>query len=555
MKHIKVIPIFICLILLMAVNIVNAEFQMSSPVVRGNEIIIDGNVKEIEKTITFLVVKSGGDVNDTNDILTVGQVKSDADGNFQVKIEMDDSQSGKYNIILHSNNTSDYNTSVGFIYINEEIMNQLLADLTMKTAEEIEYELSINKDYQYALESQGLAIEQFLSVNQNERIEYIKDIGHEVESVKDFAEKLNIRLLFNELNNKKNISENLNRINLTFEEQTFDKFTDNEQAMIVKLIEKRLPVENWESLINNYNNCVVLMKFNFARYSDIDSLMEKYKTELGLDNSAAYNTYLGFSQKDKQSTQEIVVKNIDKNTVFTNENYSSILINAVNTVKNKNSSSGGTGGGGGSSTSKNAYTEDVVSNVVGIIQDTSMQDNETVSFTDIDDVPWAKNEIIYLAQKGIVSGTEKGTFLPNEIITREAFVKLAVEADGVHNETAVCGFEDVVKGSWYESYIASAYEHGLITGQSDKIFGVGSAITREDVCVIAAKLLKNKSFESNITFNDETEISDYAVESVKILAGKKIISGMGNNEFKPKEVCTRAQAAKIIYGVLMEGSL
>ena len=78
---------------------------------------------------------------------------------------------------------------------------------------------------------------------------------------------------------------------------------------------------------------------------------------------------------------------------------------------------------------------------------------------------------------------------------------------------------------------------------------MGEPITRQDVCVIAAKLLKNAENEDS-SFTDWDEVADYAKESVARLAGAKIISGMGDGSFGPRRTCTRAQAAKIIYGIL-----
>lgn len=51
-------------------------------------------------------------------------------------------------------------------------------------------------------------------------------------------------------------------------------------------------------------------------------------------------------------------------------------------------------------------------------------------------------------------------------------------------------------------------------------------------------------------FDDTGDISDYAVDAVKALYAEKIVSGMSETEFMPHGKATRAQAAKIIYGIL-----
>ena len=57
-----------------------------------------------------------------------------------------------------------------------------------------------------------------------------------------------------------------------------------------------------------------------------------------------------------------------------------------------------------------------------------------------------------------------------------------------------------------------------------------------------------------IIFGDEAEISDYALEAVKHLSGAGIINGYEDGTFGPQRTLTRAEAARIIYGVLqLEG--
>lgn len=549
MKYAKILPIAVTLISLMSASAVNAELKMDTPTVTGNEFMVNGDSGSQNAYVTFLAAKIDGE---NEDILTVGQVECDAEGKFVTKFAMDDNQNGKYKVRFHLNNSSEY-SEVEFIYVNDDIKNQLLNDLQTKTAADIETELSRNENYQNALEDQGMSVEDFLNLDKAKRIEYISDIGNSIKSLKEFADELNIRLSFHELNEKKDIYKNLSRINLTFEEKSFNEFEENEKNKIALITEKRLPVENIAKLKETYYNCVVLTKLNMARYSDINLLMNTYKDNLELNNNTDYSTYLGFSEKNKQSVQEIIVQKLSTNNAYTNDEYKAVLTAAVTAVKNNNSSSGGGNGGGSGSggnrgTSKNAYNEISVPNGVTALE----ADTDQTQFSDIDDVLWAKKEILYLAKKGIVSGKEKGKYMPNDTITREEFTKMIVDAANIHDTEAVCNFSDVVKGSWYESYVASAYKNGFVLGQSDEIFGIGNAITREDVCVIASKLIKDKNSETELEFSDAADISDYAIESVKLLTGKGIISGMGNNEFKPKYVCTRAQAAKILYGILTE---
>ena len=83
-------------------------------------------------------------------------------------------------------------------------------------------------------------------------------------------------------------------------------------------------------------------------------------------------------------------------------------------------------------------------------------------------------------------------------------------------------------------------------------FGIGSNITREDLCVMTDRMIKiaNPEFANiqvlDTKFGDDSSISDYAKESVYRLAAAGIVSGDGTG-FNPKGDATRAEAAKIVY--------
>ena len=106
--------------------------------------------------------------------------------------------------------------------------------------------------------------------------------------------------------------------------------------------------------------------------------------------------------------------------------------------------------------------------------------------------------------------------------------------------------------AWYYGYVASLCEKGIITGYG-KSFGTGDLITREDMAVMALRALNAKgeslNFESD-EFSDDGAISDYAKTAVYSLKNAGIINGMGDGSFAPKFNSTRAQAAKIISGLI-----
>ena len=112
-------------------------------------------------------------------------------------------------------------------------------------------------------------------------------------------------------------------------------------------------------------------------------------------------------------------------------------------------------------------------------------------------------------------------------------------------------FIDVGGGAWYADYIKAAIDNRIINGVSADMFGVGYKITREDMCVMLYRYLKDKISWQEIAdtadkYSDMDDCSEYAREAVLRLSEKSVINGVGNGMFAPKETATRAMAAVII---------
>lgn len=178
------------------------------------------------------------------------------------------------------------------------------------------------------------------------------------------------------------------------------------------------------------------------------------------------------------------------------------------------------------------------------------KDTDNMPFTDVSADHWAKEAISNLYSSGVIKGKTANLFMPEDNITREEFTKLIVEIFDLYDENAEVDFYDVDKDAWYYKYVASAYKTGVVKGMGDS-FGIGDAITRQDVAVLlcrAAGIEDKISFANRFTDNDA--ISSYALESVDALVSAGIINGFEDGSFAPMKSTTRAQAAKILYALI-----
>lgn len=222
-------------------------------------------------------------------------------------------------------------------------------------------------------------------------------------------------------------------------------------------------------------------------------------------------------------------------------------------IQSGGGSSSSFGGGGGSAGS---FSDDKLQ-----IEETSGNENTQInqlpikmSFNDIDGVSWAGEAILALADKNIINGKGNDRFAPNDLITREEFVKMIVCALNLETfKTDKKIFEDVSDEMWCCDYVHTAYANDLINGIGNGLFGVGTYITRQDMAVMLYNTLRSRNIEfrkNYSVFSDYEQISDYAKDDVDTLAGYGILNGIGDNLFAPLENATRAEAAKVIYGML-----
>lgn len=165
--------------------------------------------------------------------------------------------------------------------------------------------------------------------------------------------------------------------------------------------------------------------------------------------------------------------------------------------------------------------------------------------------PWAAEAVDYLYEKGIINGIAPGAFAPEQQVNREETVKMVVLAKGLQPlEQTELPFTDVPDGHWAKPYIAAAYRAGLVKGISATEFGLGQAVSRQDLAVLCSRAFPDigRTTGTAETFIDAQQIAPYANDSVDKLCQAGVLSSGGY--FRPEDAATRAENAKIIYGLL-----
>ena len=68
--------------------------------------------------------------------------------------------------------------------------------------------------------------------------------------------------------------------------------------------------------------------------------------------------------------------------------------------------------------------------------------------------------------------------------------------------------------------------------------------------VLNANTMKGLAEKTDLSFTDDSEISEWAKSGVRLAAANGFINGMEDGSFQPKSTATRAQAAAVISRVI-----
>ena len=170
--------------------------------------------------------------------------------------------------------------------------------------------------------------------------------------------------------------------------------------------------------------------------------------------------------------------------------------------------------------------------------------DETPVFTDLAADDWAYDAIAYLAQKGIVSGSDTGAINPDGGVTREEVAKMLVVARGYDvNPDVVLNIADgETVSDWAKGYVAVAIEKDILTGDENAAIKGNGVVTRAEMATLVVRSLNASidGFEAS-SFADITENDWYAkyVECAKTLG---IVNGLPDGTFGGDKLVTRREA-------------
>lgn len=537
---------------LMAVS--GAEAAVNEPVYERatGKITVSGTGIGADETVRMIVLKPDADYDDLKSgnktfdescvhIAEIRQAGNDGSYTFPVFKIKDGAPAGTYKILVTEGNaaepvekTVDYASIAQTLdFIKNAASAQEVKDYVKRFNADV-YKLPIGEDtdyYKLSDNGQLTVLDKLRGVSYNT----VEDLKNRFETAVAEYKPLYEAEALNAIKNSesaKDIAAAIEEHNRFYGIDTDDeefKLDDNgKEAVYEKLIGETYTKP--EDLQTAFRQKTVLYCIEKGPWGKIPEYISKYNDSvLKLDLS-------GYSADNTELLKSLVGKNF-KNT----SDLQKFIDNYV---------PGGEGGGNGG-TRRGSSGNKVESKGISGILPTETAETE---FSDVPSAHWAYESVNALYKKGIINGRGNGVFSPDDSVTRSEAVKMIVLAINVKNtDNNTVSFADLSEDDWEYDYVLRGVRAGIIKGKEDNTFGGNDNITRQDMCVMIYRAMLNAGYElpkGDSDFSDSEQISDYAADAINALVSGKIISGIGGGLFDPLASATRAQAAKMIYGVI-----
>lgn len=570
MKIKKLLIAFAGIILLLTTPCLAQEISVTQDI-ETSKVTVEANLGEefknrklmlyclLDKGTISEIPEATDAVQKTDKIYAISYGESDNDGKYTFSDIIVNGENAKYVFYVTVSESSKVYKSESKYIVNRSSVDDFLAGITNAAAEDI---LAVIND-EVTNKTIGLNILLYENLNDNGREQAavslenreFDGIGEAVAeinrvSVKAGLENINTAKSLDLLLYPDDYSELADFIEIIKSENGMSEYEDNlafanlsklEAAARIRILNNAIDIESTDDLFDKIIISVINYEIsNCAGYGDITGIIKAYY-ENGILAELNFNTYN--KSKYRNSLNKILLdKTFDNVSELISyiENY----IARAGTQTGPSSSSGGGGGGNASPSIK----PNLGGGQAVII--TKPETADKVTFSDMSGYDWAVPAVEYLGEKGIISGKGNGLFDPSGYITREEFVKIIVYAFDIKKSDEKAEFADVKTGAWYEEYVSSAVNAGIVNGISKDEFGAGKNVTRQDVAVMICRALSAPMQNVNTDFIDDSIISEYAKASVVWMCDNGYISGYEDKSFRPTNFCTRAEAAKIIYEII-----
>ena len=185
------------------------------------------------------------------------------------------------------------------------------------------------------------------------------------------------------------------------------------------------------------------------------------------------------------------------------------------------------------------------------IKVTFMEDNSVLNFFyDVPNDAYYYEAVKWAAENGITGGVGNSLFAPNQPCTRAQIVTFLWRAAGSPVVNYLMPFTDVDEGAYYAEAVRWAASTGIVTGLTEMAFGTDSVCTRAQAAAMIYRCAQaqGKGFTGAWMFHlPFTDVPEWAYESVAWCYMNGVTTGVSETSFAPGNDCTRAQIVTFLW--------
>ena len=182
---------------------------------------------------------------------------------------------------------------------------------------------------------------------------------------------------------------------------------------------------------------------------------------------------------------------------------------------------------------------------------TFMEDNSVLNFFyDVPNDAYYYEAVKWAVENGITGGIGNSLFAPNQPCTRAQIVTFLWRAAGSPVVNYLMPFTDVDEGAYYAEAVRWAASTGIVTGLTETTFGTNDVCTRAQAAAMIYRYAqaRGKGFTGAWMFLlPFTDVSEWAYESVAWCYMNGVTTGVSENSFAPSNDCTRAQIVTFLW--------
>lgn len=185
------------------------------------------------------------------------------------------------------------------------------------------------------------------------------------------------------------------------------------------------------------------------------------------------------------------------------------------------------------------------------VKATFMEDNSVLNFFyDVPNDAYYYEAIKWAAENGITGGVGNSLFAPNQPCTRAQIVTFLWRAAGSPVVNYAMNMTDVAEDAYYGEAVRWAASTGIVTGLTETTFGTDSVCTRAQAAAMIYRCAQaqGKGFTGAWMFHlPFTDVPEWAYESVAWCYMNGVTTGVSETFFAPGNDCTRAQIVTFLW--------